>query len=136
MTRTVASWILAGFLGAVASAQQPKPRFEVASVKPSGLVTPSRGTWTDVMNSVGLRRLPDGITARQETVHSLVISAYGVLPYQIVGGPDWMKSDQRTAPKIPGKVCIAIQWGDERLLGRRRWRPRKQSHVAFGNAGH
>jgi uncharacterized protein (TIGR03435 family) len=94
MTRTVAGWILAGFLGAVASAQQPKPRFEVASVKPSGPVTPSGGTWTDVMNSVGLRRLPDGITARQETVHSLIISAYGVLPSQIVGGPDWVKSDR------------------------------------------
>jgi uncharacterized protein (TIGR03435 family) len=93
MTRTVASWILAAFLGAVASAQQPKPRFEVASVKPSGPVTPSRGTWTDVMNS-GLRRLPDGITASQETVHSLIISAYGVLPSEIVGGPDWMKSDR------------------------------------------
>jgi uncharacterized protein (TIGR03435 family) len=44
--------------------------------------------------SAGLRRFPNGITARQETVHSLIINAYGVLPYQIVGGPDWVKSDR------------------------------------------
>jgi uncharacterized protein (TIGR03435 family) len=85
--------ILVVVLGISADAQAPKPQFEVASVKPSGPVTPSRGTWTDVMNS-GLRRLPDGITARQETVHSLIINAYGVLPSQIVGGPDWVKSDR------------------------------------------
>jgi uncharacterized protein (TIGR03435 family) len=106
MTRTVASCVLAGFLGALASAQEPKPRFEVASVKPSGPVTPSGGTWTDMMNS-GLRRLPDGITAPQETVHGLVIRAYGVLPYQIVGGPDWMKSDRfeitaKAGADVPG----------------------------------
>jgi uncharacterized protein (TIGR03435 family) len=60
------------------------------------------------MNSVGLRRLPDGITARQETVHSLVISAYGVLPYQIVGGPDWMKSDRfEIAAKAGADVPVA-----------------------------
>lgn len=87
-------WILVAVLGVSASAQAPKPQFEVASVKASGPVVPSRGTWTDVINSVGLRRLPDGITAPQETVHSLIITAYGVLPYQIVGAPDWVQSDR------------------------------------------
>ena len=90
-------WILVVVLGISAYAQAPKPQFEVASVKASGPVTPSRGTWTDVWTDVmssGLRRLPDGITASQETVHSLIISAYGVLPYQIVGGPDWVKRDR------------------------------------------
>ena len=85
--------ILVAVLGISAYAQAPKPRFEVASVKPSGPVTPSRGTWGE-MFSAGLRRLPDGFTAPQETVHSLIINAYGVLPYQIVGGPDWVKSDR------------------------------------------
>jgi len=78
----------------VASAQQAKPQFEVASVKASGPFTPpTGGTWADWIDAVSLKVLPDGLAARRENVHSLIINAYGVMPYQIVGGPDWLKSE-------------------------------------------
>jgi len=86
MTRTVAVWILATLLGVPVVAQQAKPKFEVASVKPQGApVTP--GPVQQVK--------PGGIfAASQATVRDLLTFAYGVRDDQIVGGPDWVREDR------------------------------------------
>jgi hypothetical protein len=92
MSRTVASWILVGVFGAVASAQQPKPRFEVASIRVAEPVT--GGTLIEVLNAVTTRIRPDGLTAPYETVHSLMMRSYGLKPYQIVSGLGWVQTDR------------------------------------------
>lgn len=64
-----------------ATEQQPPLRFEVASVKPSG--TEPGGT-------------PPGggrVIARGATVEGLMLRAYGVRPFQIEGGPAWIRSE-------------------------------------------
>ena len=57
-----------------------RPQFEVASIKPS---------FSDrIMN---VRPLPGRLTA-DATLQVLMQSAYGVQPFQIVGGPGWLSS--------------------------------------------
>jgi bla regulator protein BlaR1 len=55
-----------------------RPQFEVASVKPSAS--------DSIMN---VRPLP-GRLAADATLHVLVQYAYGVQPFQVVGGPGWL----------------------------------------------
>lgn len=117
MTRTVASWILAGFLGAVASAQQPKPQFEVASVKASGPQATTTAAGATVVAQEAkptfevasvrkqaevVRSEPSAAPApamtttyrtRNATVATLIIFAYGVIAAQVVSGPSWVRED-------------------------------------------
>ena len=65
----------------VAIAQTPSA-FEVASVKRSSVTA---GSW--------IRFLPGGRLSAGSWVKQLIQSAYGVEDYQIVGGPDWLKTD-------------------------------------------
>jgi uncharacterized protein (TIGR03435 family) len=65
----------------VATAQTP-PAFEVASVKRSSV---SAGSW--------IRFLPGGRLSAGSWVKQLIQTAYGVEDYQVVGGPDWLKTD-------------------------------------------
>ena len=58
------------------------PRFEVASIKPTG----GRGGGR-------MRPFPGRLTATAP-LRVLMQAAYHVQPFQIVGGPDWMGSDQ------------------------------------------
>src|SRR5262249_4174484 len=60
----------------------PRPQFEVASIKPS---------FSDgVMN---VRALPGRLTA-DTTLQVLMQYAYGVAPFQVVGGPGWLTSER------------------------------------------
>jgi uncharacterized protein (TIGR03435 family) len=59
-----------------------RPQFEVASIKPSPLF--------DRIMSV--RPLPGRLTANA-TLRVLMQYAYGVQPFQLVGGPRWLESD-------------------------------------------
>lgn len=64
---------------------QAQPKFEVASVKPA----PANGPTTR-----GLRPLSNGrFTATNAHLMMLIMNAYGVQPYQIIGDPSWSKSD-------------------------------------------
>jgi uncharacterized protein (TIGR03435 family) len=90
MTRISAGWILAAILavGAV-TAQERKPRFEVVSVKPQ----------REPINAATLRGaaprvMPGGVfNPTRASVLSLLTFAYDLKPYQILGGPDWMRRD-------------------------------------------
>jgi uncharacterized protein (TIGR03435 family) len=65
-----------------APAPTARPQFEVASIKPSPLF--------DRIMSV--RPLPGRLTA-DATLQVLMQYAYGVQPFQLVGGPGWLTSD-------------------------------------------
>lgn len=65
------------------AAQQPTPRFEVASVKPntsgiSNAIPPSRANGSYSASNVGLK--------------SIIANAFDVRIFQIEGGPDWLAS--------------------------------------------
>lgn len=61
------------------------PRFDVASVKPNTVTAP---------RARGVRPLPNGrLTATNASLQMLLINAYGLQPYQLIGGPSWMDSD-------------------------------------------
>ena len=65
---------------------QSGPAFEVASVKPAA---------EDDRNGISLFSFPGGrITVTKFGLKQLVQVAYGVQPYQIVGGPAWMDVDR------------------------------------------
>jgi len=64
------------------TAQQPS--FEVASVK--------RNTSGEANISRGLQ--PGGMTFVNAPLRQLIIAAYGVQPFQIIGGPAWMATDR------------------------------------------
>ncbi len=71
-------------IGAWAVFAQPtvRPEFEVASVKPS-----FNGSVQNV------RPLPGRLTA-DASLQTLIQYAYGVQPFQVVGGPGWMQSER------------------------------------------
>lgn len=72
-----------GLLGAVASAQQPHPAFEVASVRPNK--TDANPAWS----------APTGrFIATNLSLRVLIVNAYGIDGYQLTGGPDWIDSDR------------------------------------------
>jgi uncharacterized protein (TIGR03435 family) len=68
-------------LVAGAFAQSPPMRFEVASIRPSHSGAASR---------VARRVSPETFAVSGLQVRHLIAIAYGVRPYQVLGGPDWM----------------------------------------------
>ena len=69
--------------GAGTDGQESEPVFEVASIRPSG-PSPYMMRWQPTA---------DGLIAEM-TLKGLITYAYGVLPAYVVGGPDWMGSEQ------------------------------------------
>src|SRR6266852_3640581 len=71
---------------AIAASQTPtaqKPKFEVTSVKPNN--SGSRGARIDSG--------PDGsLRADNTTLRLLLLRAYSVFDYQLVGAPDWINT--------------------------------------------
>ncbi len=61
--------------------------FDVASVKPSAHVLGK-----DVVTPIAIS--PTGLTAHNVTLKRLIGQAYGVQPFQIVGGPGWLDSNE------------------------------------------
>jgi len=78
MKRLISAILL---LGTVASAQTSRS-FGVASVKPTDPL--ERG-------SAFYGAQPDGFSARNVTLAVLIEQAYRLLPYQLRGGPDWLR---------------------------------------------
>lgn len=66
------------------SAQAPASAFDVASVKPSP---------PDASGSMISGPMPSRFTAQNATLKLLVMYAYGVRDYQVLGGPAWASSD-------------------------------------------
>jgi uncharacterized protein (TIGR03435 family) len=84
------SIIATGFLLLTVSSfpQTTAKAFAVASVKPSLQVLgrdrpPSR-----------LVFLPDGVRGRNMTLKGLILEAYRLRPHQIIGGPDWLDTNE------------------------------------------
>jgi len=69
------------------SAAAGTPMYDVASIKLSKY-TSDGGTMMVMM-----RTDPDGMTATNVTLKSLVCMAYGLSDYQVSGGPGWVDSD-------------------------------------------
>ena len=89
---TLALPIVLGIVNASAvqaqSTAATKPRFEVASIKPS----PQEGP--DVKRpGLDVRMLPGGrLSAEKVLLRYFIQNAWGVEPFQISGGPDWINS--------------------------------------------
>jgi uncharacterized protein (TIGR03435 family) len=72
-----------GLMWAQSPAPNPRPEFEVASVKPTGIRD----------GSFAFDFPPGGrFTAKGVTVHNLLRTAYSLQDYQVQGGPGWMDS--------------------------------------------
>ena len=85
-------------LVASVAAQQAKPTFEVASIRPA----PVEFTAEDLA-TVGTRVLPGGVfRARHVSVQTLLTFAYDLKAFQITGGPDWRRmSDSASTLERP-----------------------------------
>jgi uncharacterized protein (TIGR03435 family) len=73
-------------LSCVVYGQDLFPRFEVASIKPTG---------ADLLNAPsGIKTGHGRIAASNVTLKRCIAGAYGIGPHQIAGGPAWLDSDR------------------------------------------
>ena len=92
-------------LAVTLSAQAPRPAFEVASVKkqaqriasiPTGLSTPSAALhWTNA------------------TLVSMLLFAYNVSNFELIGGPDWIRTDLF---EINARAATEVSQDEKRLM--------------------
>jgi uncharacterized protein (TIGR03435 family) len=88
-----------------------KFEYEVASIKPDL----SDHTSSSTSNP------PDGYVATNTTVATLIQSAYGILNFQLVGGPDWINSERYVVDaKMDAETADALQKlkPEDRMLAR------------------
>lgn len=97
MARMSACWIVMALLGVTAVAQEPKPKFEVSSVKPFR----EQVTFSTV-GQMSWGRQGGAVRVAGVTVETLIEFAYQIQPYQIVDGPDWMRKDRFSVDARPG----------------------------------
>ena len=97
MVRKGAVWTLLALLSASVAAQQPKPAFEVVSIKRSAGLGRSGGP----VGTFTSRITPDTFYESSVTVTRLIRFAYEVSGPELIGGPDWMG---RTAYEINAKT--------------------------------
>ena len=89
----------------------PKFEYEVASIKLD------QSDHTSAMTN----NPPDGFTATNATLKGLIQNAYGVLNYQISGGPDWLSSERYVIDaKMDAATADALQKlsREDRVLAR------------------
>jgi uncharacterized protein (TIGR03435 family) len=87
----------------IASAQQPRPQFEVASVKVYPMAPNSFMMRMNTPARPALKPTGNRLTQRFH-VQDLVMNAYGLFDYQISGLPDWAQSPQGTVYEIDAKA--------------------------------
>jgi uncharacterized protein (TIGR03435 family) len=93
-------WMAVGACAAVAQT----PKFEVASIKPSD---PNGQFMNTRTNPNG------GITYEGITLKVLIMNAWGVLPFQITGGPAWAETERYEVEAKPEKP---VQLEERRLM--------------------
>jgi len=93
---------LSAMLGA-----QAQPRFEAASIKPSGPNAPPVGR----MMTIGAVTTPGRLTMRNASLKDLIKAAWSLEDYQVTAGPAWMASARFD---VEGKSADGA--GRERLL--------------------
>ena len=85
--------VVVAFSVVTASAQSPRPAFEVASIKPNVSGEPGRGG-----NTATISGRPGLFIATNVTLERLILSAYtpprggAYLPERLVGGPSWVRT--------------------------------------------
>ena len=95
MTRLGLLFVGLAVAGLPLAAQEPTPRFEVASIKPN--VGPSQ------FSGANIRR--DSFSATYYSVSQLIQLAYGVRDHQILDGPAWIRSERfNVAAKASSEV--------------------------------
>jgi uncharacterized protein (TIGR03435 family) len=82
MTTRILTLVVVVVLAVAVTAQEPRPTFEVASVKPT---PPGRGG----ASLYGPQ--PEGYRMYGASLTQLIQQAYGLAPYQVVGEPDWAR---------------------------------------------
>lgn len=90
MARSGVVWMAWVLLALSTYAQASRPRFEVASVKPT--MPPTGGPLTTVLNAIPRVR-PGLFTAPQITVESLIFLAHDVRANRLVGSPSWGREE-------------------------------------------
>ena len=68
-----------------------EPRFEVASIRATDIAA-FQGSGK--VPPIGVRTLPNGLNATLATLRMLIMSAYQLRDYQLVGGPNWIDSER------------------------------------------
>ena len=87
--RGLSCWVVVASVVVALSAQATKPAFEVASVRPQMEPYSSAS-----MRTAGPRVHPGGVfNSSHVTVESLLAFAHDLMPYAIIGGPDWMRQE-------------------------------------------
>ena len=102
MTKTLLIVCLAAAAAGVGlSAQTPRPTFEVASIK--------RLNQRVTFKTPPPPAIRGGtVTLLDDTVLSLILLAYGVRPFQVVEGPDWISTDRfEVLARAPGEQARA-----------------------------
>jgi uncharacterized protein (TIGR03435 family) len=79
------NWVILGILAICFASGEPRPAFEVASIKPVDR--------TGVSGHGSMSQSGSRITFNGYTLTGLLMYAYDVRNYQIVGGSGWMSSD-------------------------------------------
>lgn len=130
MVRSIACWTAAVLLGVTGLAQETKPTFETASVRPQRDLTAMEGP--HVIPGGGFR-------ASRASVQSLLMFAYDLKSYRtIFGGPEWIRRDRFSIDARAGfdastdqiKQMVQTLLADRfRLISRRE--QRDMSHLAL-----
>jgi len=102
----VAVCLVLGFARTAAQNAAPadaEPRFEVASIRATDLTTMAA-------TGITVQMLPNGMKATRVTVRMLIVTAYQLRDYQLVGGPGWMGTDRfdisaRAADRVTPQVA-------------------------------
>lgn len=95
-------FLLAGYGFGQGTTSGKEATYEVASIRPSN---PS-------VNSTWMQTLPDMFKATGVTTETLIATAYGLHEFQLVGGPNWLKSERYD---ITAKIDDATIDADRRL---------------------
>jgi uncharacterized protein (TIGR03435 family) len=103
-TRKIVSAVFAIVWVTIAYTQSYRPAFEVASIKPN----------SSHPGFIRIEDRPDGsLSVENATVRFLLLRAYGVFDYQVVGAPDWINSARYD---IEGKAPSGVTSPDVRAL--------------------
>lgn len=92
-------------LAVTLSAQAPRPAFEVASVKKLAERIPQSSTHTFTRSAA--------IYFANATVASVIRFAYDVLDFELVGGPDWIRTDLF---EISARAATEVSPDEKRLM--------------------
>jgi len=83
MARTGTFWMAVALLGIAVSAQQPKPKFEAASIKKVAPGSPASNR--EISSS--------GVFETTTNLPQLIYGAYGIEPRRIIGAPTWARGN-------------------------------------------